>query len=392
MKKFISLVNSLVQEEDDEEKKYSTGEARVKYERAKLARQYFQNIEEKYKSSLIASDEPLEKHDPIAYNKTLKERFAKIYGNEKVKEELITRIIFPLTMPNLYKRLQVTDSDEPPDNYPGVLLVGRPGTGKTELAKITAELCKRELIMIDTDILDKYVGESEKNIEELFQKAIKTHAILFLDEVDALARDTTSDSSDSRASLRSKLLREFNRFMDAVKDGECKGAVVSASNYPDQIGIAFSRRLGKMVETELPSDETRTTYFEHLKTRIPKILDIEFPQDLVRITDGWDFQQLKKFDAEIRSLHLRRMVKPNSILIKINTKTNEKEIKIVDSNDNSKDDNCNSNNDEFQIIHSCLSEIPSIPDIDRDGDPRLKIKVNPDVVHEIVSTITNPNL
>jgi len=110
--------------------------------------------------------------------------FADIGGMEPIKEEIRMKIIHPLKNPQLFKAYGKKIGG-------GVLLYGPPGCGKTLLSRATAGEIKANFLSIGIhQILDLYLGNSEKNLHQLFELA-RTHApaVLFFDEVDALAAD-----------------------------------------------------------------------------------------------------------------------------------------------------------------------------------------------------------
>ena len=132
------------------------------------------------------------------------------------------------------------------------LFSGPPGTGKTLAAHVIADTLGMDLYQVDlSTIVDKYIGETEKNLEKAFAEAEATNAVLFFDEADALfgSRSEVKDSKDRYANQEiAYLLQRVERF---------DGIVVLASNLRGNIDAAFARRLHFMITFPDPDEPTR---------------------------------------------------------------------------------------------------------------------------------------
>ena len=154
-------------------------------------------------------------------------------GLQKVKEQLVESVEWPLKHPDLFQRAGV----KPPK---GILLAGPPGCGKTLLAKAAAHESQVNFISVKgPSLLSMYVGESEKAVREVFRKARQAAAcILFFDEIDALVPVRGSAGTDSRVTER--VISQFLTEMDGVE--ELEGVLVlAATNRPDLIDPALLR-------------------------------------------------------------------------------------------------------------------------------------------------------
>jgi len=131
--------------------------------------------------------------------------FASVGGMEEIKEEIRMKIIYPLKNRALFKAYGKKLGG-------GVLLYGPPGCGKTLISKATAGEIQANFISVGIhQILDFYIGNSEKNLHQLFQLARDNPpAILFFDEVDALA----ADRKDFRESAIRTVINQFLAEMD----------------------------------------------------------------------------------------------------------------------------------------------------------------------------------
>jgi len=128
-----------------------------------------------------------------------------------------------------------------------VLFSGPSGTGKTMAAAILAREVGAELYAIDlAAVVSKYIGETEKNLDRLFDEAAAASAALFFDEADALfgKRSAVADAHDRYANIEvAFLLQRLEQF---------DGLVVLATNLPKNLDDAFARRLGHAVEFPFP--------------------------------------------------------------------------------------------------------------------------------------------
>lgn len=157
-----------------------------------------------------------------------------IKGYSKVKETLYKEISFPERYPDLYKTNNVK-------SIRGILLTGPPGTGKTSLAKALANELNHNFIFISgTDLLSKYVGETEQKIAELFEKARATQpCIIFIDEVDGLFG--TSRTSESTPGHESSKLGTFLSLMDGLSSNVEQVIIIGTTNKPQILDSALVR-------------------------------------------------------------------------------------------------------------------------------------------------------
>ena len=174
---------------------------------------------------------------------------------------------------------------EPPT---GLLLAGPPGTGKTSVAKVLAAQAKCSFYPISgADVISKWVGESERNIRQLFERARANRpSIVFIDEIDAVAGSRGQvETHDSHVN---QLLSEI----DGVA-GQRGVFVVGATNRPDQLDPALLRggRLSRTIVLGLPDEEARHALLCLMTARMPTVgVDLE---QLARDSDGLSPADLK---------------------------------------------------------------------------------------------------
>lgn len=133
-----------------------------------------------------------------------------------------------------------------------MLFSGPPGTGKTMAAEVVAQELHMEIYKIDlSQIISKYIGETEKNLREIFEQARDSHAILFFDESDALLgkRSEVKDAHDKYANVEVAYLLQ--------KVEEYDGISVMATNYLQNIDEAFMRRISYVIHFPFPDEGSR---------------------------------------------------------------------------------------------------------------------------------------
>jgi AAA+ superfamily predicted ATPase len=181
--------------------------------------------------------------------------FADIGGMETIKEEIRMKIIHPLKSPQLFKAYGKKIGG-------GVLLYGPPGCGKTLLSRATAGEIKANFLSIGIhQILDLYLGNSEKNLHQLFELA-RTHApaVLFFDEVDALA----ADRNDLKRSAGRTLINQFLAEMDGNVGDNDGLLILGATNAPWHLDPAFRRpgRFDRILFVPPPDEPARRAIIE----------------------------------------------------------------------------------------------------------------------------------
>ncbi|MES1909009.1 MAG: hypothetical protein MHM6MM_001828 [Cercozoa sp. M6MM] len=186
-----------------------------------------------------------------------------------LRQEMFRSIVMPIVKRDLYKRMGLRASS-------GVLLYGPPGCGKTLLAKAVANESKASFVSVKgPELLNKYVGESERAVRSVFARArASAPCIVFFDELDALApkRGSSGESSSVSERVVNQLLTE----MDGLDD-RGQVFVVGATNRPDIIDDAIKRpgRLDKLLFVSLPSAEGREDILRTHMRKVPTAVDVD---------------------------------------------------------------------------------------------------------------------
>jgi transitional endoplasmic reticulum ATPase len=211
-------------------------------------------------------------------------KFNDVGGMHKLKNEISLKIIQPLKNPDLYKAFGKKIGG-------GILMYGPPGCGKTFLAKATAGEIDAKFITLGLhDILDMWMGNSEKNLHEVFQAARKNKpCVLFIDEVDALG----ASRSDMRQSAMRQIINQFLAELDGVKDSNEGVLILAATNAPWSVDSAFRRpgRFDRVIFVAPPDEESRKEILSSvLKDKPADKIDTA---SIAKLTPGYSGADLK---------------------------------------------------------------------------------------------------
>ncbi|HEC88671.1 MAG TPA: ATP-binding protein [Thermoplasmata archaeon] len=242
--------------------------------------------------------------------------FNDVAGLEEVKEKIKDLIITPFLYPEIAKKWKVRTGG-------GVLLYGPPGTGKTLLAKAVAGELDADFFYIKaSDIMSKWVGESEKKVANLFQKARETgKAVIFIDEIDALLPKRTGTYS----TVMKRVVPQFLAEMDGIDSKNDKILLMAATNVPWELDPAVLRpgRFDFKFYIPLPDFEAREKIFE-LNLDIPKEENFDF--DLIaQLTEGYSGADIRLICDEAKRKMFRREIEGKENILKT-----EYVIEIID--------------------------------------------------------------
>jgi ribosome biogenesis ATPase len=186
-----------------------------------------------------------------------------------IRDELATAIVDPIKNPELYASVGITAPT-------GVLLWGPPGCGKTLLAKAVANESRANFISVKgPELLNKYVGESERAVRQVFVRARSSvPCVIFFDELDALVPRRDDTLSEASARVVNTLLTE----LDGLGSSRQGIYVIAATNRPDIIDPAMLRpgRLETLLFVNLPSPLERAEILQTLVRKLP----VAFNEDL----------------------------------------------------------------------------------------------------------------
>ncbi|WP_067701251.1 ATP-binding protein [Nocardia jejuensis] len=195
---------------------------------------------------------------------------ADVGGMDHVKDQLELSLLGPMRNPEFARAFRTSARG-------GLLLYGPPGCGKTFIASAVAGELGADFVSIEiADVLDMYIGQSERNLHQIFETARrKAPCVLFFDEIDALGhkRSQLSHSANMRAVIN-QLLNE----MDSMAGNNEGVYVIGATNHPWDVDVALRRpgRFDRMILVALPDAAARVSILRHhLKDRPVTGIDLE---------------------------------------------------------------------------------------------------------------------
>jgi ribosome biogenesis ATPase len=190
-----------------------------------------------------------------------------------VREELHMCVVKPISAPEQFARLGLSAPA-------GVLLYGPPGCGKTLLAKAVAHASHANFISIKgPELLDKYVGESERAVRQVFTRArASAPCVVFFDELDALA-PRRGAGSEGGSGVSERVVNQLLTELDGM-GGRRSVFVIGATNRPDMIDSAMLRpgRLDKLLYVPLPSPQQRADILAKAARHTPLGADVDLVQ------------------------------------------------------------------------------------------------------------------
>ena len=198
------------------------------------------------------------------------------------------------------------------------LFYGPPGTGKTLSASLIGKKNKLDVYRIDlSQVVSKYIGETEKNLGSIFDIAENKNWILFFDEAESLfsKRTSVSDSKDKFANQETAyLLQRVENY---------NGLILLATNLKPNIDLAFSRRIQSVVNFPIPSTKQRKILWENALSGLVE-LDNKIINDIAKNYEisGGSIKNVIQY-AYLKSIHNNSKITKNLILMGIRRELNK---------------------------------------------------------------------
>ncbi len=226
---------------------------------------------------------------------------------EDVKQQLKEAVEWPIKHPEVFRKMGI----KPPK---GILLVGPPGCGKTLLAKAVAKESEANFISIKgPEVLSKWVGESERAIREVFRRARQASpAIIFFDEIDAIASTRGRDISGVTEKVVAQMLTEMDG-LEELSDV----VVIAATNRPDIIDPALLRpgRFDRIIVVPPPDKKARLEIFKIHTKKMPLAKDVDL-EKLAEMTEGYSGADIEAVCREAGLTALRESLKAKEVKMK----------------------------------------------------------------------------
>ena len=230
--------------------------------------------------------------------------FSDIAGLEDVKRAITTRMINPVRYPEKYAAYKKKSGG-------GLLLYGPPGTGKTMIARaIACEVGATFYAVKGSDVVSKWVGESERNIHSLFETARKQKlAIIFIDEMDSLIGSRGEDVHNDRR------VNEFLQQIDGFAGSSPNLLLLGATNRPWDIDSAALRsgRFSQKIYVPLPDAPARKFLFEKAIKGVPLAEDVSV-DELVSLSEGYSGADIEEVCDRAKEFPLLEAIRTDSLV------------------------------------------------------------------------------
>jgi vacuolar protein-sorting-associated protein 4 len=232
----------------------------------------------------IVSETPNVKWDDVA-------------GLDSAKESLKEAVILPMRFPHLF-----TGKRKP---WRGILLYGPPGTGKSYLAKAVATEADATFFSVSSsDLVSKWLGESEKLVRNLFEMARESKpAIVFIDEVDSLCGSRSEGESESSRRIKTEFLVQ----MQGVGHDTEGVLVLGATNIPWTLDSAIRRRFEKRIYIPLPEVGARARIFQIHTKGVKTVLTPDSYGRLAAKTEGYSGSDISIIVREAMMQPIRKI-------------------------------------------------------------------------------------
>lgn len=206
--------------------------------------------------------------------------YSQIGGLDDQIREISESVELPLTRPESFLRIGIS----PPK---GVMLYGPPGTGKTLLAKAVAHRTHATFIrVVGSELVQKYIGDGAKLVRDIFEMARKkAPAIIFIDELDAIAATRLNDANGADREVQRTLMQLLAEMDGFDNRGDIR--IIAATNRPDVLDPAIIRpgRFDRVIEIPLPDHSGREAIFRIHIDRLSIDNNVDLAK-LAKLTEG----------------------------------------------------------------------------------------------------------
>ena len=237
---------------------------------------------------------------PLVYQKLMNVKWSDVIGYEDVKRFLQHNIVFAAE--RLTQELDEKYGSHCVRNSRQVLLYGPPGTGKSQLADAVATEAKGNVFIkaSASNLISKYIGESEKKMTLLFKMAHDlSPAIIFFDECDAMFASRSDNGSQASVNIASTLLTLMSTYKEIN--------IIATTNLPWTLDLAFLRRFNKCILLDLPTRAEREVMLKYcLKSLFTMLTDRDY-KELAQLTDGYTGSDMTEVNIKVWELLAEQM-------------------------------------------------------------------------------------
>lgn len=284
------------------------------YPEAPQAKLYTKQVEnykhriKELKEGPVVENEPNETSKPVKQQRLVltekpNVKWNEIAGIHDAKKAIEEAVVFPIKRPDLF----------PLGWSRGILFFGPPGCGKTLLAAAIATEIDAVFYNIDAaSIMSKWLGESEKNVSDLFNSARESlesrkPVIIFIDEIDSLV-GIRGDEVGGEVRTRNQFLKEMDNVLD--KKRQTHVYVIGATNKPWALDEPFIRRFQRRIYVALPDLEARRELFKIFAKDLKLAEDVN-PQLLLEQTEGYSGSDLRDIFQGAQTRVVRELFEGN---------------------------------------------------------------------------------
>ncbi|MBD3192336.1 MAG: AAA family ATPase [Candidatus Heimdallarchaeota archaeon] len=224
-------------------------------------------------------------------------KMSQVAGLGEAKRALREAIILPLKRPDLFRGAR--------NPWRGILLFGPPGTGKTLLARAVATEVDATFFNVSaSSIISKWLGESEKLVQELFDTAQeKQPSLIFIDEIDSIASARGGGEHDAMRRVKTTMMTQMDGVTTKKSD---RIVVIGATNLPWEVDPAFRSRFEKRIYIGLPDLEARAKIFEIHSKGVGKDNTVDF-QLIGEMSDGYSGRDIQLLCREAIMMPVREL-------------------------------------------------------------------------------------
>ncbi len=236
--------------------------------------------------------------------------FKDVAGLEDVKEQIKFKVLAPMNNPELAEAYNIKPGAK-------IMLYGPPGTGKTFIARAIAGEVDAKFYAINCqDLISKYMGDSSKQLDALFNTALKNErAIIFFDEFDSVA-SKRSDSTGGVDAEMSRFVATFLTKVDGFKKSKTNKMLllISATNRPWTIDSAMVRggRFDTQIYVGLPDEKAREFMVNKSLKKLPKDDDVDL-KEFARSLDGFGGGDITAICEKVKLEAYKRAIKSSKI-------------------------------------------------------------------------------